>query len=325
MDYQQEINNLFAPLNEPSAVYPPYPPYHVGPYLEERFVHLGKVPVHRRMLGGLPRHTYLIPVFWTNVYKENKNQELQAALDKLDPDMDYYCVCTHDDAPLEVLPKKTQVFRVGTRHQLRGTIIPPVQIPCTASPIPFYHKKEKDLKASFVGSYTHPIRGEMAHHAPKEYVISMQSQWSEIVTTDQFSLFEELSARSKFVLCPRGYAATSVRMYEAFQYGAVPVYISDDFILPWKEEIDWDNLVVQITVDQLPDLGEILDSYSEEKWEDMVSYGESVYQKYFFFDSVVSIIQDKASPGSYPAKFTNSISCVFPSSPSSSSSSSRKI
>lgn len=292
-DYQQTISELFAPLNAVSAVYPPYPPYHSGPYLEERFVGLGRSPVHHRMMEGIPRETYLIPVFWTNVYKENKNDLLQDLLNKLDPNKEYYCVCTHDDAPLEVLPKKTKVFRVGTRHDLKGTIIPPIQIPCTASPIPFYKKKKKDIKASFVGSYTHPIRGEMAHHAPKDFVISMQPQWSETVTTEQFSLFEDLSARSKFILCPRGYAATSVRMYEAFQYGAVPVYISDEFILPWKDELDWDKLVIQLTADRLPELEQILDSYSEDQWEEMVSYGKTVYEKYFFFDSVVSKIQEK--------------------------------
>tara|TARA_A100001515_G_scaffold144994_1_gene151201 strand:+ start:89 stop:958 length:870 start_codon:yes stop_codon:yes gene_type:complete len=286
MSYQKTINSLFTHLNESPAVYPPYPPYHTGPYLEERFVELSK--------DDILIDRYLIPVFWTNVYKQGRHQELQIALNKLDPNKKYYCVCTHDDAPLEILPKNTLVFRVGTRHQLRGSIIPPVQIPCTASPIPFYDEKDRDIKASFVGSYTHPIRGEMARHAPKEYAIYMQPQWSEVVTADQFSLFEELSARSKFVLCPRGYAATSVRMYETFQYGAIPVYISDDFILPWEDEIDWSKLVVKVTVDQLPELEQILDSYSEEKWKDMVSYGESVYQKYFFLDSVVSIIQDKA-------------------------------
>ena len=134
----------------------------------------------------------------------------------------------------------------------------------------------------------------MAQHAPKDYVISMQSQWSETVTTDQFSLFEDLSARSKFVLCPRGYSATSYRMYEAFQYGAVPVYISDEFILPWEDDLDWSKLVVKVTPDQLPEIEQILDSYSDDQWEDMVSYGKESYQKYFFFDSVISIIQDKA-------------------------------
>jgi len=35
---------------------------------------------------------------------------------------------------------------------------------------------------------------------------------------------------SKFALCPRGYGKTSFRIQEALQYGAIPVYISDEYL-----------------------------------------------------------------------------------------------
>jgi hypothetical protein len=41
-------------------------------------------------------------------------------------------------------------------------------------------------------------------------------------------------ARSVFALCPRGYGKSSFRIAEAIHYGAVPVYVSDEFVFPYN-------------------------------------------------------------------------------------------
>ena len=284
MEYQETINNLFAPLNESKAVYPPYPLYHKGPYLEEKFVQHGKKEGDR----------YLIPVFWTNLYKEHKNELVQNLINKLDPTKKYYCVCTHDDAPLETLPSDTLVFRVGTRHQLRGSKVAPIQIPCTASPVPPRPVVDKDIPVSFIGSYTHPIREEMLEHVNKDYTIMMKPQWTEVIPEEHFKIFHEVCSRSKFILCPRGYAATSVRMYEAIQYGAVPVYISDEFITPWDDDIDWDKLVIKVPHDKLSDLSFLIDCCSDKRL-DMVEYGKSIYNRLLSMHGVFDEILRRAA------------------------------
>jgi hypothetical protein len=44
---------------------------------------------------------------------------------------------------------------------------------------------------------------------------------------------------SKYALCPRGTGPTSYRIYEAIQMGCVPVYIGDNFWLPFSDELNW--------------------------------------------------------------------------------------
>ena len=148
----------------------------------------------------------------------------------------------------------------------------------------------KDIVASFVGSNTHIIRQAMMQNVPPEYAVLMKPQWTEVVPDDEAQTFEMISARSKFVLCPRGYAATSVRMYEAFQHGAVPVYISDEFITPWDDEIDWDKLVLKVAPADVERLTEIIEECSDENWEMMADYGKKIYSTHFSMEAVFNKI-----------------------------------
>ena len=61
---------------------------------------------------------------------------------------------------------------------------------------------------------------------------------------------------SYFALCPRGYGVTSYRLYEAFEFGVVPVYISreDEYYLPFEDIVDWDKLCVFHDPDKEDDL-----------------------------------------------------------------------
>ena len=276
MSYQSYINDLFFPLNKAEAIYPPYPSYHKGPYLEEMFVEHGEKVGDR----------YLIPVFWTNVYKENKQKLLQQKLNQLDPSKKYYCVCTHDDAPTEKLPLDTLVFGAG------GNNPNTIPIPLVVSRIPEQRTEEKTIKASFVGSYTHPIRAAMTQQASPDLLISMQAQWSEVITEERFSSFEDVSSKSRYMLCPRGYGPTSYRLYEAFQYGAVPVYISDRFWLPWRDELNWEDLIITVTPEKIPKINHILDSY-EDRHESMIECAASVYEEFFSIEGVFKKILDK--------------------------------
>lgn len=257
-------------------MFPTYPGYHTGHYLEEMFAH------HKESCGD----RYLIPIFWTNAYKQNQQQIIQEKLDQLDPTKKYYCVSTHDDAPTEKLPPDTLVFAGG------GNNPNTIPIPLVVSKVPEYKKEDKTIRASFVGSHTHAMRGDMAAYVPPEYVISMQPSWSDVITDERFSAFEETSIRSEYMLCPRGYGPTSYRMYEAFQYGAIPVYISDRFWLPWEKELNWDNLIIKITPQELPNIKQILDD-NEEMKDSMLEYAASVYDEYFSLDGVFKKIIEK--------------------------------
>jgi hypothetical protein len=44
--------------------------------------------------------------------------------------------------------------------------------------------------------------------------------------------YAELTKASKFVLCPRGLSAASIRLFETMRIGRVPVILSDDWVPP---------------------------------------------------------------------------------------------
>ena len=73
--------------------------------------------------------------------------------------------------------------------------------------------------------------------------------------------YHEVMARSVFTLCPAGYGRWTFRLPEALQCGSIPVLLSDGYVLPFGDEIDWSRYVIAIPerdLDRVPDLlGEI--------------------------------------------------------------------
>ena len=84
-------------------------------------------------------------------------------------------------------------------------------------------------------------------------------------------------------------------MYEAFQLGAIPVYISDVHYLPWTDELDWSQFAVLIKPEQIPDLKRILLSYSPEQIAQMQTTAQQVYHKYFTLEGVCGQIHKRVN------------------------------
>ena len=223
-----------------------YPPHHTGLHLEEYFI-------ERFLSENLKSKRKLIPVHWTAVYnykakegfgKDTPNGKLrnllQEYLNSLDPTDEYFVVCTHDDAPSEKLPPNTKVFAAGGNASKID-----VAIPLTCGPHTNINDKLKTIPISFVGSVTHNIRYKLLNEInQKPGVFINAMNWSENIAQDKIKLFKEVTETSIFSLCPRGYGATSYRLYEAMQLGAIPVYISNKHLLPWSDELDWKKFCV---------------------------------------------------------------------------------
>jgi hypothetical protein len=174
------------------------------------------------------RDRMYLPIQWTALYCNNNfgkcgttNRMIQTVLNGLDKTKKYYTIVQYDDGILnDISHLDIKVFAMsGPRIDY------PLPLLCT--PHGFKFDCKRDIFASFVGRITHPIRQQMfdqLKHLP-DYFLSMD--------TLPLKHYCEILARSKYVLCPRGYGKTSFRIQEAIDYGAIPVYISDDFIIPY--------------------------------------------------------------------------------------------
>jgi hypothetical protein len=172
--------------------------------------------------------TYL-PIFWTaywcnNGYgvKEKSRNNLQRFVDSLGRDKKYFTICQYDDGPM-VDFKDLDIIVFGMSG---GRIDYPIPLLC--QPHGYKFDCKRDIFASFVGGDTHPIR--------KELVKQFAGKKDCMVMIKKLPLKEycNILARSVFALCPRGYGKSSFRIMEAIQYGAIPVYVSDEFVIPYK-------------------------------------------------------------------------------------------
>jgi len=275
-----------------------YPPYHQGQYLEEYFV-----TKYFENIDSLNTDRLFLPIHWTAVFNYRSNDGLQPGsanhsmrtrlfevISKLPQDLKYFTVSTHDDAPMGNFPSDTKHFYAGGNSTV-GTD----PIPLICSELRHDKDPQKLIFCSFVGSATNPLRNNLLgyFHGKEGYSINA-FHWRPDVTQDQQRLFLDCTSRSRFALCPRGYGATSYRLYEALQLGAIPVYYSDKHLLPWSDELDWNEFCIVVgSQTKFEDLDHYLKSLSESSVRNMQSRISEVYELYFTIPAVYNQIMKR--------------------------------
>jgi hypothetical protein len=122
---------------------------------------------------------------------------------------------------------------------------------------------------SFIGQVgTHPLRERlMALPQHDAFLFDTTPYWpyAELPAGTQSALeaqYVETALRSKFVLCPRGRGASSIRLFEMMRMGRAPVIISDAWTPP--DGPDWDAVSVRIAEADLARLPEVLRARADE-------------------------------------------------------------
>ncbi|KAG7984572.1 hypothetical protein I3843_04G167700 [Carya illinoinensis] len=78
--------------------------------------------------------------------------------------------------------------------------------------------------------------------------------------------YDSMLKKSKFCLCPSGYEAASPRVVEAIYAECVPVLISDSYIPPFSDVLNWKSFTVQVEVKDIPNIKTILMGISQRQY-----------------------------------------------------------
>lgn len=94
--------------------------------------------------------------------------------------------------------------------------------------------------------------------------------------------YQEFMRTSKYCICARGHEVFSPRVVEAILTGCVPVIISNNYVPPFFEVLDWEAFSVFVMEKDVPNLRNILLSIAEEKYHAMQLRVKMV-QKHFLW------------------------------------------
>jgi len=150
----------------------------------------------------------------------------------------------------------------------------------------------------FIGSsQTHPVRSRVVTlRHPRAYVEDTSSVVPEEEKKKLFFMvnygsndnvrYGALLSKSKFVLCPRGYACSSWRLFETMKAGRVPVIISDQWVPP--EGPEWNTFSLRIAekdVSQIPQIleqqesrAEVMGQLARRAWDEWFSRESSFHR-----------------------------------------------
>lgn len=198
--------------------------------------------------------------------------------------------CT-EDKPLDYLP--------GLYTSLPNRFFKPnkhkaftyCQIP--TSNISVSERVNKDIFYNFVGGITSDIRHRLisVNHG-SDTLVKERLNFNHGNPASDFDkkFFAEILQRSYFTLCPRGVGASSYRIFEAMRFGSVPVFISDELVLP--DGPDWSKCSVRIPEREIYSIRKILENQTEalQMGERAKYYYDLYFSEKNFLTNIVRLI-----------------------------------
>ena len=146
---------------------------------------------------------------------------------------------------------------------------------------------------SFMGSLRNaPIRPRLAtlshprsffQNTTEEFDRVMHQKMDRLERLEYERRYAELTKATKFVLCPRGLSASTVRLFETMRMGRVPVILSDGWVAP--EGPRWEDFAIRIPEREFARIPGLL----EQRESEAVEMGERARQEWesWFSDEVL--------------------------------------
>lgn len=92
---------------------------------------------------------------------------------------------------------------------------------------------------------------------------------------------------SKYCICARGYEVYSPRIVESIYYECVPVIISDNYVPPFLEVLNWEAFSVFVLEKDVVNLGRILRAIPDKKYLEMQKRVKMVQQHFIWHKKAV--------------------------------------
>lgn len=208
------------------------------------------------------------------------------------PDEKFFTVVQYDGGTLVPIDNCTIFASSGNFLSPLGknSVYEPIPLMCHQHDgIP---KEVRQYKVGYVGKDTHPIR------IKANQILSniLDYKFVTNLTYNQTQVFRDILYNSVFALSPRGFGPASFRMYEAIQMQCIPIYISDEFWLPFVNDIEWDKMCLLIKEDEIETIPKKVDALLESgEYQNMIDYGQKIYKKYLTYEGCLNTIAKKIS------------------------------
>ncbi|XP_055807705.1 probable glycosyltransferase At5g03795 [Solanum dulcamara] len=119
----------------------------------------------------------------------------------------------------------------------------------------------RSILAFFAGG----LHGNIRHHLLEQW----KGKDEDVLVYDKLprdKSYESMLKNSRFCLCPSGYEVASPRVVEAIYAECVPVLISDSYVPPFSDVLNWNAFSVTIAVKDVPNIKKILMSISQTQY-----------------------------------------------------------
>jgi hypothetical protein len=147
------------------------------------------------------------------------------------------------------------------------------------------YSHDKDILYSFSGRMSHKLRKKLLTHPyPENEVKIIDTSLYNHFSNEDSNRYKfqksywDLVLRSKYVLCPKGAAASSVRLFEMMEAGIAPVIISDDWTPPYG--LNWKDFAIIVPEKDIANLFCIIKSH-ENEWLERGQKARSAWEENF--------------------------------------------
>ncbi len=138
------------------------------------------------------------------------------------------------------------IINYNTSEETQNDIVIPFWTMADITPM----SEPKEIFACFAGNITHPLRHQLVQS------IAGKREYLQINGLD-YDQYRKTLSKSVFGLCPRGAGLSSYRFFECLHVNTIPVLFADDVILPYRDEINYEDMIVRIPESQASNFEEI--------------------------------------------------------------------